>query len=318
MRVAAWHPRRRALRGRADAGVTAATGRDRHDSSRTYFTGLPLTQIKLLTDRLCIAALVFLAAPAAAPLASAQTSEPQSLLAGRRIPVAERATEAPVLQLWDTAARLEELEKWMEDFSAWKDWASTWGNRREPGWFSSARSRRPRPDPPLWLFQDCDGVALDGREEACQLLAEWNAGPAAITQTPPAQVASKNAEDEPKTTWWEHVHLDAGWPAVQTGTGAYGVLGLHATTTVKGRFQVFVAPGAMLLNVPTVDGSRAWRLATNYGIAYRLGQFTIPGTSRQAYLHLNIAKAWLFSAGPSVPSSSTDFVGLSVTFKKTQ
>jgi hypothetical protein len=87
---------------------------------------------------------------------------------------------------------------------------------------------------------------------------------------------------------------------------------------VKGRFQVFVAPGAMLLNVPTVDGSRAWRLATNYGIAYRLGQFTIPGSSRQAYLHLNIAKAWLLSAGPTVPTSSTDFVGLSVTFKKRQ
>ena len=221
--------------------------------------------------------------------------------------------------MWDTAVRQEELDAWIQDFSQWQEWAATWGNRREPGWFRSARARRPKPDPPLWLFQACEGVAADPDEsdDPCQLLAEWSGGAAAASLPTPNRTANAGSEDTDKITWWEHVHLDGGWPAMQSGVSIYGVLGMHATTTVKGRFQIFVAPGAMLMNVPTADGGRAWRVATNYGIAYRLWQFTLPGTTRLAYLHLNLAKAWLLSAGPDVPTSSTDFAGLSITFKKT-
>lgn len=252
--------------------------------------------------------------------ASAQTPDTgDRLLPGRAIPPAERAIQPPSLPMWDTAARQEELDAWIEDFSQWQAWAATWGNRREPGWFRSARARRPKPDPPLWLFQACEGVALDpdAPNEPCQLLSEWSGGAAAATQPILNRTATTGSEDTAKITWWEHVHLDGGWPAMQSGVSIYGVLGMHATTTIKGRFQIFVAPGAMLMNVPTADGNRAWRIATNYGIAYRLVQFTLPGTSRLAYLHLNLAKAWLLGAGPDVPTSSTDFAGLSITFKKT-
>jgi hypothetical protein len=252
---------------------------------------------------------------ATAPVWAQTTDSGIQPIDGRTIPIASLAIDAPTLTMWDGAARREQLEKWIADYSAWREWAAVWGNRREPGWFSNSRSRRTRPDPPAWLFQECEGLAADAREEACLLLAEWIGGPAATTLNAAAPTP-KAAEDDKKITWWEHVHLDAGWPALQSGTGVYGVLGLHATTTVRGRFQVFVAPGAMLLNVPTDDGRRAWRLATNYGIAYRLGQFTIPGTDREALLHLNLAKAWLLSAGPHVSTRSTDFVGLSMTFKK--
>jgi hypothetical protein len=263
-------------------------------------------------------AVVFLIVLVATMSASAQgTDTTTQTLAGRTIPVAELTMQAPALSLRDDAVRREQLEKWIAEFSSWKNWAGTWGNRPEPGWFSGSRARRPRPDPPVWLFQECADVAPDGRDEACQLLAEWTAGSLAATQTPGAQIVSAAAEDTDKITWWEHVHLDGGWPALQSGVGIYGVLGMHATATVRGRLEVFIAPGAMLLNVPTVDGGRAWRIATNYGIAYRLGEFTIPGTSRLANLHLNLAKAWLFSAGASVQTRSTDFAGLSITFKKT-
>jgi hypothetical protein len=122
-------------------------------------------------------------------------------------------------------------------------------------------------------------------------------------------------EEADKTTFWRNVHLDFGWPAMQSGLSLYGVVGMHATTSVHGRLQIFVAPGAMLLNVPTRGGGRAWKLATNYGIAYRLGEFGFPG-QRTAVLHLNLAKAWLISAGPDVTTKSTDFIGLSMTFKK--
>ena len=61
---------------------------------------------------------------------------------------------------------------------------------------------------------------------------------------------------------------------------------------------VFVAPGAILLNLPTGrNNERQWRPATDYGIAYRLFDFRIPGTERGASLHLNLAKAWVL-AGP--------------------
>jgi hypothetical protein len=111
------------------------------------------------------------------------------------------------------------------------------------------------------------------------------------------------------------VHLDGGWTALQSGSSLYGVLGVHATTTVRGRLAVFVAPGAMLMNVPTTDGRRAWKVAANYGVTYRLGQIAFPG-QRQALLHLNLAKAWLLNGGGDVATNSTDFVGLSITFSK--
>jgi hypothetical protein len=238
------------------------------------------------------------------------------LLPARALPLIEHAMSAPVLVVSESPSRRDELQQWMNDFETWKAWSEQWGNRREPGWFHSSRQRRQRPDPPSWLFERCV-VAPDDTdifEEACSLLAEWS-GDLPTSHIAATRVqASTASEDGDKTTWWEHVHLDAGWPAMQSGVSLYGVIGMHATTTVHGRFQMFVAPGAMLLNVPTSDGGRAWKLASNYGLAYRLGQFKFMG--RTTFLHLNFAKAWLFAVGPDVPTKSTDFVGLSFTFKK--
>src|SRR4029078_9319333 len=106
------------------------------------------------------------------------------------------------LQMWEPTARQEELDKWNEKFSRWKEWAATWGNRREPGWFSSARSRRPKPDPPLWLFDACKSVVVeaDAIDDPCQLLAQWSAGAAGATQPAVARSASAGAENNDKTT----------------------------------------------------------------------------------------------------------------------
>ena len=249
--------------------------------------------------------------------ALAQTNDGQDRqpLPARAIPLAEHAIQPPALSVPDLARRQEELEKWIDEFSEWKAWVDQWGNRREPGWFSDSRQRRPRPDPPIWLFEQCSDPLDDtgAMATACSLLAEWRADWATAQTTLGA--ASNGEEEDAKTIWWEHVHLDAGWPALQSGVGLYGVIGMHATTNVRGRLEVFVAPGAMLLNVPTRNGTRAWKLATNYGIAFRLAQFAFPG-NRQALLHVNLAKAWLLAAGPDIATTSTDFVGFSITFKK--
>jgi hypothetical protein len=128
-------------------------------------------------------------------------------------------------------------------------------------------------------------------------------------------VAKTQGEDTPTTIWWEHVHVDALWPALQWQASVYGVVGTHATTTVKGRLQVFIAPGVMFLNMPARNGSRVWKFAANYGIGYRLAEFNFIG-KRQGVLHVNLAKAWVVSDVSDVVVDRTmDFVGFSMTFK---
>lgn len=265
-----------------------------------------------------VAILGVLAGGTASSLAQTNDSTSRPLLQTRAIPLAELAIHAPRLWASDSGAREDELKQWVHDFSEWKNWAARWGNRREPSLFSGWRERRPRPNPPAWLFERCSDFEQTGPlVVGCTLLAEWGTD-YATAQAATARVAgSLSQEDDHRLTWWEHVHMDMLWPAMQAGASLYGVLGMHVTTAVRGRLQVFVAPGVMMLNVPTRSGARAWKAAANYGIAYSLFDFRFPG-NRQAQLHVNLAKAWLLDAGPDVTTKSTDFVGFSMTFKKTR
>lgn len=267
----------------------------------------------MYVPRLTVITLGVLVLATTSVLAQGSTSS-DHLLTGSTIPLVQHALEAP--GLLDIAIRRDELKKWIVDYSEWQEWAQRWSNRREPGVFSSSRERRPKPDPPDWLFDYCEsGIdASEESEQACTLLTEWST-PNAIVQAATTRAAATQAgEDADNTTWWEHVHLDGGWPAMQADASIYGVIGVHATTEVRGRFEIFLAPGAMLVRVPTRGGGHAWKVATNYGITYRLGGFTLPG-GRRALLHVNLAKAWLFAMG-DLPTNSTDFIGLSMTFKK--
>jgi hypothetical protein len=131
-----------------------------------------------------------------------------------------------------------------------------------------------------------------------------------------AGAAAAPAEQTDKIVWWEHLHIDALWPALQWQSSVYGVIGTHATATIKGRWQVFLGPGTMLLNLPARDGGRVWKLAANYGVGYRLFEFTFPG-GRPAVLHVNLAKAYLLSDAADVATGRTmDFVGFSMTFNR--
>lgn len=211
-----------------------------------------------------------------------------------------------------------ELVRWMEQFAAWKEWWAQWANRPEPGWLTSARPRREKPAPPVWLADRCAEVfaETDPLAPACAALDEWRQPAVASITGATRATAVQAREDNPKLTWWEHVHVDLLWPATQVREHIYGVIGMHTATTVRGRLQVFLAPGVMLMNLPTGDGKRAWKVAANYGIGYRLADFTLPG-GRAASLHVNIAKSWLMSdTRDLLVSRNTDFAGFSITFKK--
>jgi hypothetical protein len=224
---------------------------------------------------------------------------------------------APVVE--PDAAQRAELARWVDEFTDWKQWWAQWRNRRERGWFTSFRDRRQKPAPPDWLAGRCS-VMFDGTDPlapACELLTEWNEDYLAGEFRRAQAAAIFKKEDTSHTIWWEHVHLDLMWPAMQHRSNIFGVAGVHVATSVAGRMQIFIAPGAMLLNMPTRDGGRAWKLATNYGLGFRLFEFDFPG-DRRAVLHLNLAKTWILSDTVDVVTGRTmDFAGFSITFKKT-
>jgi hypothetical protein len=217
-----------------------------------------------------------------------------------------------------SADRMTDVRAWMRAYTEWKEWWAEWRNRPEPGFFVDGRTRREKPAPPKWLMEAC-GEWLDVSDPlapACELVAEWADDDltAAIRQRLTKGTADR--ETPSRRTFWEHIHLDLMWPALDADSGIFGVAGTHVTITVKKRAHVFAAPGAMFVNLPTKNGGRAWKLATNYGIGFHLFDFIFPG-GHPAEAHINMAKAWLLADTRDVVSGRTmDFVGFSITFKK--
>jgi hypothetical protein len=256
---------------------------------------------------------------AAATIASAQVEPATPVLPARPISAAtSRAAMAPDASDEDVAGRSAEAAKWVDEFTAWKEWAAQWGNRRQPGWFTGYRDRRDAPVPPAWLQERCASVfdETDPLRPACVLLREWNEDFTVVRLRQVTATANNQNEQDTRTTFWQQLHVDVLWPAMQWRSSTYGVIGMHLATTVKGRFQVFIAPGAMLLNLPARNGTRAWKFAANYGIGYRLFEFAFPG-NRVAVLHANAARAWVMSDITDVVTERTiDFAGFSLTFKR--
>ena len=230
------------------------------------------------------------------------------------------APDDPASQGIDAAEwekRVADMKQWMAEYEEWSHWIETWRNRPERGW-SGFRERRQRPDPPLWLIDDCALIVepTGVLAEACGMLEDWRTeySTALLTEQTLKSQAQKEAPD--RTSWWEHIHLDVLWPMMQSGSSAYGVIGVHATFEVTKRFQMFAAPGAILVNLPAGGRSRDWQPAADWGVAYRLGDFTLPGTRRPARLHLNFAKAWIIAGGAGY-KTSINLAGFSLTFRKT-
>jgi hypothetical protein len=251
----------------------------------------------------------------AAPPASALVTQ-DPVLPSRAVDAGDIQFAMPDVVTWEH--RLREVQQWIADFQKWREWNALWRNRREPGWIG-ARERKIKPDPPDWLAAEChDAIVQEGETlaEACRLLTEWKDDDGTALLRKQTTSARTQREEVHKTVWWEHVHFDALWPMMQLHGSVFGVVGMHATIEVAGRLQIFVAPGAILLNLPKGRSEREWRPATDWGIAWRMFDFTMPGTDRRANLHLNLAKAWLIGGPGNLTTSSIDLAGFSVTFAK--
>ena len=211
-----------------------------------------------------------------------------------------------------------EVNRWIEKFTEWQEWWAEWKGRRQPGVFTRWRDRREKPAPPSWLEAECDTLLdpADPLASACALLTEWAEDDVAAPGQLTVSAAAAQQEKPTKTTWWEHLHVDLVAPAMQAQSGILGVGGMHAAINVKGRFQMFAAPGVMFVSTPTNKGGRAWKIATNYGMGFRLFDFTFPG-GRPATAHLNLAKAWMLSDSVDFVTDRTmDFFTFSVSFKR--
>jgi hypothetical protein len=259
---------------------------------------------------------LFLCSISAARSAVAQTLPSTSPL-GEPVIGSDPTTVAPVVPPVDWELRYKDAREWIKDFTEWKEWSEHWANAEEPGYFGS-RTRRPKPDPPVWLPALCDELidAAGTLQEACDLLVTWrdDYGTSVLRQ----QRATARAQGEAvtKTVWWEHIHVDGLWPMTQWGASVYGVIGVHATVGIAHRFQIFVAPGAILMNLPTDHGTREWQTATDFGFSYRLGSFQFPGAPWRSGLHMNFAKAWIMGGPQGFARTSVNLAGFSFTFDK--
>src|SRR5262249_3214535 len=177
-----------------------------------------------------------------APVAAAQSGA-EERLSSRPLPfeIVQVMPVAPIYPL--SKQQIEELEKWVRDFTEWQKWADVWLNRRQPGKWAYARERKQKPDPPVWLEGVCEGLADDDRlVQACELLAVWREGAIAARNRQAAKTSLMQAEAPAKSVWWRHVHVDGLWSTTRSDVSVLGLFGAHVTIPVAGRLQVFVVP----------------------------------------------------------------------------
>jgi hypothetical protein len=249
-------------------------------------------------------------------LVSTATAQDNLTLPSRPIPL-------PLLVAGDdrppAAERMRLVEQFTREYDAWHEWHERWRNQPEPGWFSH-RQRRDAPTPPVWLAASCADVAEDESwlVEGCRAWREWTMNDDTAEIFAQQVTQARSSQEAPQhTLWWERVHLDALWPMTQSGSSAFGLAGTHATFSVTKRFQVFMAPGVILMRLPMlVGGDQTWSFATDWGFSYRLADFTLPAMRRPSTLHFNIARVWVLGAGGQSMPGELYLAGLSLTFKQ--
>ena len=153
--------------------------------------------------------------------------------------------------------------------------------------------------------------------EACRLLADWNDDyvTAALPAEDQGRAGSTRSTDENRLVasrpprW---VLADDAVTRERLRTGRRPC----PRFDVVDRLQVFVAPGVMLMRVPTPTGEQELQPATDWGVSYKLFNFNLPGVQRQGTLHVNLVRAWVFMRVGSIGGNTTvNLAGFSVTLK---
>jgi hypothetical protein len=207
--------------------------------------------------------------------------------------------------------RLQEIDDWTRDFTAWQTWAARWTNRRQPGKWAYVVDRQQKPDPPVWLEDACAFADGDTRlTHACDLLVSWHDD--LTTGKIRRTVVDARAEQEApsRSVWWQHLHIDGAWSTTQSNAMTFALVGAHYTIDVEGRLQIFAAPGMLVVSVPSLSGSRELWPATDWGASYRL--FNVGRST----VHFNLVHAWILGSGASsLLNPNITLAGFSFTFR---
>jgi hypothetical protein len=227
-----------------------------------------------------------------------------------------RILRAEDLQL--DAAQEHTLSQWTDDVLEYRDWLDRNRNRIARNVFGFISERRQMPGVPEWLPAKCEVLEEVGPPtsavltDACHLLAYYQSD---FTRDPSAQqrlLTQKQNEEDPHSSFWKHVHLDAGWGSLDYRMKTYGLVGVHVTLPeLAKRVQIYLPPGFLLLSMPDGFGGRTLQPAATIGVSIKMFQFAFP-QQKAGSAYFNIAKAYVIGrAAPSGSNAAVDLVGLS-------
>jgi len=208
--------------------------------------------------------------------------------------------------------QVDEVQEWARQYTEWQKWADRWYNKRQPGFWDYALERPGKPDPPVWLDELCTLLSDDPRlVRPCALLASWRLDPVEAVNRQAAAATALPQPEAPveKSVWWRHLHVDGMWSTAQSNVSALGLFGAHVTIEVEGRFQIFAAPGIMLVSLPSFYGTREITPATDYGVTYRLFN------AGRSTVHFNLVRAWVLANRASLIDPNITLAGFSVSFR---
>jgi hypothetical protein len=216
-----------------------------------------------------------------------------------------------------TAGEHKELKQWTEDVRKYRTWYEHNRNRITHNAFGYSGDRRQRPAVPEWLPAKCDLLgSFDAPPRGelaagCDLLSYYLSD---FTTDPVAQqtvITQKQNEQDPHSSFWKHVHLDAGWTSLDYRMHSYGLVGMHITLPeIAKRVQIFLPPGFLLLSIPDGVGGRELQPAATIGVSIKMFRFEFP-QGKEGMAYFNLAKAYLISRGSMATNPSVDLLGLS-------
>jgi hypothetical protein len=216
-----------------------------------------------------------------------------------------------------TQAQQQELKQWTKDVQKYRKWWEHYRNRITHTAFGSAGERRTAPPVPDWLPMKCDLLADFAPKPAgpladgCNLLSYYESDFTTDPVTQQAAIAQKQNEADPHSSFWKHVHLDAGWSSLDYRMHTYGVVGMHITLPeLAKRVQIFLPPGFLLLSIPDGVGGRELQPAATIGVSIKMFRFQFP-QGKEGMAYFNLAKAYLISRGSLATNPSVDLMGLS-------
>jgi len=218
------------------------------------------------------------------------------------------------------AVQQQELKQWTENVRDYRKWYEHNRNRIARNYFGFTSGRKPIPPVPEWLPAKCDvmgdfvptprGALHDG----CDLLSYYRSDFTIDPTVQQALQAQTRNEQDPHSSFWKHVHLDAGWSSLDYRMHTYGLVGVHVTLPeLAKRVQIFLPPGFLLLSVPNGRGGREIQPAATIGVSIKMFQYEFP-QGKQGTAFFNLAKAYVFNRQAAMASSgntAVDLVGLS-------